>query len=871
MTITTGVWAAFGQGIAMAELSDQAGTGRIAAAVGWWVGLVTRAPLAVLAALTALVGISIWAAAGLEIDTDSSRMLNPELPFQADALALRAAFPEDKTAILILVEAETAETADQAVTQIATKLEDAPGIARVFAPSIDPYLLRNGLLWSDLAAFDGQMRRISQSANLIATLRSDPNVAGFLSALDQARRLAEGAGRGADLAPIYQEAAKVFDAAAEGRVAPLAWISAMAGDAGSSAVLRVLTVTPEPDYTALNPVKPALTAVSAAVDQAAAPDVSIGITGDPALRAEELRSVTARIFWSLALSVVFVAGVLWLALGSLGRMGISLAALLATLVLTAGAAAVTVGSLNLISIAFIVLMVGLGIDFAIHFLAHLDEKSGGPEPTGETLARTGRSLGPALVLAAGSTSLAFFAFTVTDFRGMAQLGVIGGVGVLIAFAVAITLLPAAVALRPALALGKPRGAVPGFLRARPVFTLSMVVLGLASAMIATGARFDSDPMGLRDPESGSVQSFLRLTQEPGRNPLRASLLVADAEEAARLAPVFEALPSVDRVLSLDALIPEAQGRKLDLLDLAWPSLDHAVQGVPEDLTGDNEGRALLSPISLAANLGDSPAERSLAAALTRFAYAATPRAQTAAEEALFLHFPALLQRLSALTEMDEVTRAGLPSVLRERYLSPSGQYRIEILPVGDLADPSTRSSFVAEITSFAPKATGGPVQIEGARGAVSAAMLVALAVSLAGAAMLSGLVLRSLTGVVAILLPILLAGAVCMAATVLLDMPFNYANVIVLPLMIGIGVDTGIHLALRARQEDAVFETATPMAAFYSALTTIAAFGTLGLSHHVGTASMGILLAIGLSATVLMCFALTPPLARLGRDRFTRS
>lgn len=290
----------------------------IANGIARLVSFVARWPRQVLVAVALLTGLSLFGASGLGVDTDSSRMLNPDLPFQADALALRAAFPQDKTAILVLVEGDTADRADTALRQIVNRLDGAEGIAEMFAPAIDPFLMQNGLLWSDLATFDDQMRRISQSSNLIASIRADQTVDGFLAALDQARLLAEGAGREADLAPIYAEAAEVFAGAAEGRVTPLAWTSALAGEGGPA--LRVLTVMPEPDFTALNPVKPALRAVEAAVAEARVdPGLRIGITGDPVLRAEELRSVTARIFWSLGLSLGFVAIVLWLALGSLGR------------------------------------------------------------------------------------------------------------------------------------------------------------------------------------------------------------------------------------------------------------------------------------------------------------------------------------------------------------------------------------------------------------------------------------------------------------------------------------------------------------------------------------------------------------------------
>ncbi|MEM6904385.1 MAG: MMPL family transporter, partial [Pseudomonadota bacterium] len=537
-----------------------------------------RAPWAVLGAYALALALSVWAATGLRIDTDSSRMLNPELPFQTRALELREAFPQDKTAILIAIRGEDADRADLVATRLIAALEGQPGVAQVFAPSVDPFFLAHGMFYLSLEEFDRQISRISSSSNLIASLREDQTRDGFLRTLDEARQLAEGAGRPEDLDLIYAEAAEVFRAAAEGRARPFRWSGAFSGETGP--VLRLITVQPELDFTALNPAKPAMAAVDAAISALGAqPGLEIGVTGDPVLRAEELRAVSGKIGLSLGLSLVFVAVVLWLALGSLGRMGLGLGALVVTLVLTTGAAAVMIGSLNLISIAFIVLMVGLGIDFAIHFLAHLDEQS---RSGAGALARTGGAIGPALALAAASTSFAFLAFATSDFIGMAQLGLIGAVGVVLAFLVSLTLIPALVARRPNLARGAPRGRVPRLRGGALAFWLALAV-GLGSVSLAIEARFDADPMSLRDPDAPSVQAFGWLTDAPGRSLLRASALTASAEEAARLATTGDGLAGVESTVWLGSLIPDEQGAKLDLLDLAWPSIDNAVNGPPTDL------------------------------------------------------------------------------------------------------------------------------------------------------------------------------------------------------------------------------------------------------------------------------------------------
>lgn len=828
-----------------------------------WAAWVMQRPRAVLAAFAGLLVLSALAAAQLRVDTDSSRMLASDLPFQERAQELNAAFPQVKNTVAVVIRGPRADPVEAAAAALAERLAAVEAVAEVFAPSADPFFLSNGFLYLDPPEMEARLIKLSKAANLIAALRADPTFDGFLAAISEAGALAERAEIGPEaLDGLYREAAAVIAARGEGR--SFAWTGALSPTQGQT--VRVVSVLPKLDFTRVNAAKPALQAIAAeiaALDPTLLAEVEIGVTGDPALRAEELTSVTARIGLSLGLSVLLVAVVLWLALGTAARVGLALGTLAGTLVLTAGFAGAAVGALNLISIAFIVLMVGLGIDFAIHVLAHLDENSR-TMPARRAMPRTAQGLGGALVLTALSTSAAFLAFTGTDFAGMAQLGLIGAAGVALAFGVTVTVVPAAVALWPGLAKGRPRGWVPALGAKAPgggrrAMWLALA-LGLGAAVIATEARFDADPMGLRDPAARSVQVYGWLAAEPELAPLRLGLLAPAPADAEAAATRLSSLPEIRRAVWLGDLIPEDQDDKLAIIDLHWPSLEFAVNGTPANLLQTEPA----TPARLASALaGQGGAAADLAAALTAYAEVRSPEADAAIEAALFRHFPMMIDRLARMLDIGPIAESDLPAALRARYLSAGGQYRVEISPTADISDPNARRRFIAAVAQAAPEAAGPPAQIEGAAVAVAGAMVQASLIALAAAAALAFAALRSLLLVGAILVPVALAGAVTMAASVLLGMPFNYANIIVLPLLIGLGIDSGIHLALRSRQTDAVFATSTPRAVAYSALTTIGAFATLALSDHRGTASMGAMLAIALVAAVAMTFALTPPLVRL--------
>lgn len=841
--------------------------------VAGWMDLAGRWPKTVLAVLGLLLVLAVIALPRFEIDADSTKMLSADLPAQERAAALNEAFPGLRNAILILVQAPRADAADLAVAALKERLENRPDWVRsVFAPSVDPFLVGHGFLFRDKAEVDSLFARLSQSANLIAELRTHQTIEGFLSAIDAVTRLSEGAGIDpAGLEPLYAEAASVFDGAARGEHRIFGWSSLLEAEAGDAeagdtgAVIRLVTVTPELDLTRLNPTRPALDAIDAAIAELPpeiAQSVNIGVTGEPALRAEEVDSVFGTIGISAALSLLLVAILLRMALRAAGRSVVAMISLVTSLILTAGFAAAVIGTLNLVSIAFIVLMVGLGVDYAIHLLANIAETRRGGEPPTESVYLTGRRIGLALCLSAGTTMLAFLSFSVTDFTGMAQLGVIGGVGTLIALATAMTLIPAVIAFRPRTAgtVDPRREPLPAVRRMR---ALPYIVLALGAAAIwpASHVHFDADPMALRNPDSPSVRAFRMLAESPQTTPYRANVLASSADDAAAIAARFKDVPGVANAVTITDLIPADQADKLFQLDIAAPSIEHAVSGEPTEFTTRAEGEEFSR---LREHLAGQPgAAGRLADALAAYQASRTPASDAALTGDLFASFPMLIDRLEAMLSADEITVDTLPSELRTRYLSPESIYRVEVLPDHDLDTPAKIKEFAATVQQVAPDAAGGPIQFAAAGATIARAVMIATALSAVATSVLAWAATRRVSDTIAILLPLAIAGLITAAASVLLDMPFNYANVIVLPLMLGLGVDSGVHIALRERRAPgAVFATATPRAVLFSALTTIAAFGTLALSDHRGTASMGVLLSVAIIAAVGSVLGLTPAIIR---------
>lgn len=841
--------------------------------VARWMRAAHAWPRATLFGLAVLCIGSVLAASTLTIDSDSSNMLSPDLPAQQAAHELNAAFPSLKSAIIVTVEARQADLADLAAIALTRALRaESATVAAVFAPSEDTFLAAHGFLYRDVDAVETMFARLSKSSNLLAHLRADQTLEGFVRALHEAVLLAKRAEIGPDaLERLFAETASVLEAQTLDRPRVFAW-STVLDDKPSGTVTRLIAVTPVLDNARLSPAKPALQAIRAAI--AALPGhltdgVEIRVTGEPALRTDETASVTGTIGFSLAASLVLVTALLWIGLGRAGRVAVALGALVVSLILATGFTALAIGSLNLISVAFIVLMVGLGVDFAIHVMAHITEEHRAGSETAEAIGLTGQRSGLALTLSALTTALAFLAFTVTDFIGMAQLGEIGAGGVILAFLTAITLIPAVLALAPGLAVGRAGGLAPPLVvpRAAP-----WVILAVTAAALwpAAQARFDADPMGLRDPDAPSVQAFRALALDPGTSPYRASVLVTSAAEADRVADRLNELPEVAEAINLGDLIPDSQEHKLMQLDFAAASLDHAVAGQPTALTGeridtDDPLATFAEELAPMAGMADR-----LSRAIAAYAVVRTEETDKALAERIFLTFGLLNERLGAMLNADTVSAAALPAAMRERFLTDDGTYRVEVLPRDDLSDPKNARQFAAAVRAVAPDAAGPAVQLTAAGDTVAGAMLTATLLAAAMTAALTLAATARLSDTVAVLAPLAVAGVLTAAFSTLAGVPFNYANVIVLPLMIGIGVDSGIHLALRARRAPgAVFATSTPRAVVLSALTTIAAFGTLAISDHRGTASMGILLTASIAFTLVAVLILTPALVQwTSRNRF---
>lgn len=846
-----------------------------------WAEAARRGGILVVVSIAMTAGAAaFYAATNLKVNTDTSAMLDPSLPFQIRAAELREAFPQIKTDIIVIARAPTLDEADAFIADLRNGIAASPdAFTSVFAPAQETFFQENGLLYLTESELEARMTQMSKASGLIETLIKSPNVGTLFTTLAENDELAERSELGAEtLQQLYAELALVAEASLNGEHRPFSWMGALDSETGSTEThTRLLYATPVLDYARLQPAKAGIEALRTQIsmlEEKYNGRVEAYITGDPALRVEELESVTTGIGLSMALSLVLVTVLLFVCYRSHGMALLTLSGLVITLSLTSAFAAIFVGELNLVSVAFTVLLVGLGLDFAIHLLLHIQERRAAGENNAAALKGALHEVGPALALAAPTTALAFLSFVPTQFNGIAQLGVIAGAGVIIAFFVSVTFMPACLAMfngNPAKASG---GQVRAFFASiskysRPI-AIGTVGLGALALLLMPQVRFDADQMSLRNPNSPSVIGFNYLFDDPETAPYRLTRLVSSAEDVEQTVNQAQNLETVSSVRSLPDFVPEDQEAKLELIDFAAGTLVFALDATPNSVAGPSSDEGVTTLTDRLNSAYSDGAASKLAGLLTQLQGSEHEAERALLEENIFRFWPDLIERLRAQINADFIEIETLPPSLRARYLSEDGSWRVDIIPEGDVRNYSSLDAFVSEVEALYPDLAGGAFQAKKAGETISAAMLQATSIALGVIAVFLWLLVRRVQSVLLILFPLVLAAVLTAATGVLLGIPFNYANVIVLPLLIGIGVDSGIHLVMRQRQVSAgedVHGTSTPRAILFSALTTVASFGSLMLSPHRGTASMGELLSIAVAFTLICTLIVLPAVFQYGEER----
>lgn len=838
-----------------------------------------RWPWLVLFAGLALTAWGVrYTADHIGIDTDTGDMIDPNLPHRQASRALDEAFPHLPGDVVVYAEAAHPGDAEDAADALAAALAERADIARaVTRPGGGEFFAREGLLYLSVDELWALEEKLTSAAPLLGTLAGDASLRGLFDTLSLGLDEAQDAEAQANLARLFDRVTAALARHAKGDTAPNRWRDELfSTDDANGPTRAFVLLDPALEDTSFQPAQASIDALHALVAELEPrfPAVRYRVTGSEPMNGEELVTVAEDANLTTGLSFAFVAVVLVWGLRRAGLVLAVLVTLACGLVLTAAFAAGFVGKLNLISVCFAVLFIGMGVDFGIQFVLRYHEESGHGQSRADALLATARGVGGALILAAVGAAISFFAFVPTSYKGLAQLGVISSCSMAIALLANLTLLPAVLALLPAPKAQPARRANGGrgFVeRQRGPILIVSALLTVVSLGLVPSARFDLNPLNLKDPDSPAVRAFKDLASAPGASPYTIDVLAPSLAEADAAAARLAALPEVDKAVTLSSYVAAEQEEKLEIVDGMRMSLAALIDATPQPLPDPAAEQAAIEAFSAklaAADIADGPL-RQAAQALGDALAALRARPDWPAEALPVVRgmvlgdLPRTLERLRGLLEAEAFTAEDLPTDIRDRYVAADGRARVEVFPRADLNDNDAMRQFARAVSALEPSATGAPVELVAGSDAVIDSCVKASLGALLVTLIMHLVVLRGVLDALLVSAPLVLAMLLTVATSVLFQVPFNFANIIALPLLIGLNNAYGAYLVVRrqhAADVESLLGSSTPRAVLFSGLTAIASFGTLGVSKHPGMAGMGILIALSLSYALVCALLMLPAL-----------
>jgi uncharacterized protein len=850
-------------------------------AITWAVRLSTRYAWLVIPGFLLVAILSVgYLVHHLAITTDSSKLLSSSLPWRQQQVMLDQAFPERIDRIIAVIDAATPEAAEEAAAALVNDLSPRSDVLRTInRPDGGEFFARNGILFLTMDEVRRNTAELITAQPFLGTLAADPTLRGVLRTLSQAIdgvRLGKSKLEG--LRPALAAIADALELLAKGKNPAFSWRRLITGRAPEPSELRrFVNIQPVLDFRDLQPGRKATAAIREAIFRLGlTPErgIKVRLTGSVALSDEEFATVADGAALNGVVTALIVTFVLWLALKQARIILAVLLSLVVGLVVTATVGLWMVGALNLISIAFAVLFVGLGVDFGIQFSVRYRAERHVFLDLREALLATARAVAGPLLLAAASIAAAFYSFLPTAYVGLAELGLIAGTGMIVALTTTVTLLPALLTV-----LGPAGEQAPiGYAALAPLdrflekqrnwvvgTTLAATILGLP---LLAGLRFDFNPLDLRAQDTESVSTLLDLMHNSETSPNTIDILESDLAHASAMAERLRRMPEVARALTLQSFVPEDQDEKLAVIDDASFFLQNTLS--PEQIDAEPTPAETVEAIDktvrdlsgVAGDL-DSPAAiqaRRLASLLAGLAKA-PPAARDEAQHTLIAPLMTTLHQVRDLLAAEHVSIETLPPSLRQRWVSADGRVRIEVAPRGDGNDNATLRRFVNSVRRVAPEAAGTPIFVIEAAATIVKAFLQAGVWSVASIALILYVALRRWTDVALTLVPLLVAIIVTLEICVATGLQLNFANIIALPLLLGVGVAFKIYYVMAWRSGETNFlQSSLTRAVFFSACTTAAAFGSLWFSHHPGTSSMGKLMALSLLTTLSAAVIFQPAL-----------
>lgn len=872
-------------------------------------GFITRNPLPVLAVTLLLSVIAmVYTVNKLQFLTGRDDLMPKHAQFQKDYQAYRASFG-DQEEIAIVVESDDPAQASRFSDRLYARLSQEPHLfVEVLYPGGLPYFRQNGLLFMPLEQLQQMAQTIELAAPVLQQLATAPSIQTLFSTLTgqiddylhhptpaKLQRLSF-------MLTTLDKGFNDFD----GTNNALSMDALLSGsDDGTPSLLenagkqQVIAIRPLKEQNSFVPAEQAIKKIRQELNllqkEPGFKGVTAGITGVPVLEYEEMATSMEDMKLASIVSLVLTVLLLLFAFRGLHNTLAAMVTLLSAITLAFGLATLLVGHLNILSMAFAVMLLGLGVEYGIQVvLRHqeLMQQMSFEQALQQSLISNLRPI----LLAFATTALAFLTFLLTDFKGIAELGLIAAVGVGVCFVATFTVLPAMLVIlhkgRATTSKGQLSPSQESRLTrlfARPGLIVTIAaLLALAGVVALPRVPFDFNMLNLQAKGLESVHYAYKLMRSKENSGYFGVSMAKDRDEAISLAKRFEALPSVDHVVSLPALVPSQQSEKLALLARLKQTMapikpapyteSLQVMELPAVFEGFRQRVELLKQHLEQQKL---PEARSIAAFLTtldRF-FAGLEREKDGnalnmlreMQERMFAPLPEKLALLKESLNARTVSEMDIPAALKRRFTGKDGRLLVQIAPKKEIFNEQPLAEFVTQIKTIDPHATGEPVSVYESFKILKTSYLQAFLYALAGVVLIMLVAFRSLRATLLGIAP-LAAGLLLMVGGMwLFGLKFNVANIIVMPLLLGVGIDSAIYIISRHRQgEESPVQVALSSAGrgvFLNALTILFSFGALMVARHQGVFSIGAIMSLGMTAIVVAFLIFLPALLLLVERR----
>ncbi len=594
--------------------------------------------------------------------------------------------------------------------------------------------------------------------------------------------------------------------------------------------------------------------------------IQIDYTGGLIIDFEEVGSVSSGALYSGILSFILVAILLWFAFRNLLLLLSILITIIIGLVVTLGITTIVIGSLNLISVAFAVLFIGLSVDYGIQVCSRINENR---NLLSCKDSRNISVISKTLLIASVPSIIGFLSFIPTDYIGLSELGIISAIGLVVGLVVNITFLPCLLCIifnkrEYKFVSSKNSGKLlEFFLNKRKVILILFSLILIYSTFNINKINFDADALNLKDQNLKSVKLAKELIEENPTSDYVISLIL-DSESIEKFDdshPIFKS-EHVRSYFSYNKIFEKYSSDDLEYLKfLLLKNKNNQI------LERDNELKVFKS-LLLTYSEGDfgevSNEARHLSEKISLLERKGISSIQI--KDLLFANFDDLIDFINNLNSIPENFSNLISENFVKRYISNKNTFRVEIFPNKDLSNPKNLRDFVLTVEKYFPEATGMPVVQFKAGEVVINSFKKALTISLLFLIIFLFFVLKKIKYVLLCLSSLISAFILTIFSLIIFKLNLNFANMIALPLLFSLGISYPIYLIKRFQEFgnlERMFLTNTPLAVLFSGLTTIFSFSTLYLSTHSGTSSMGLLLFICLLNTIITSLIILPILIKV--------